>query len=268
MAAWSSVSTCRFPGAGISRYARATAASKSATTRTARWRGLNSAGFAAIDLAGQPSTTVRFKGIVRATINTSRAAIRPRRDLVFDLDNTLYPHHLNLWQQVDERIRSFVADFLKISKPRSVPDAEGLLQALRHHMRGLMAEHGMKPDTISNMCTDRPLAARAQSGARTRSKNCPAASSFSPMARASTPRLMKRLEIDRHFEDVFDIAAADLDPKPLPQVTAVLHDAIPSRDAICWLGVATSWIVPQRRPGHRPCAQVVGPAAAREVFPA
>ena len=25
---------------------------------------------------------------------------------------------------------------------------------------------------------------------------------------------MKRLDIDRHFEDVFDIAAADLDPKP------------------------------------------------------
>ncbi len=30
--------------------------------------------------------------------------------------------------------------------------------------------------------------------------------------------VMKRLDIDRHFEDVFDIAAADLDPKPLPQV--------------------------------------------------
>ena len=30
---------------------------------------------------------------------------------------------------------------------------------------------------------------------------------------------MKRLDIDRHFEDVFDIAAADLDPKPLPQVS-------------------------------------------------
>lgn len=35
---------------------------------------------------------------------------------VFDLDNTLYPHHLNLWQQVDERIRAYVFDFLKISK--------------------------------------------------------------------------------------------------------------------------------------------------------
>ena len=29
---------------------------------------------------------------------------------------------------------------------------------------------------------------------------------------------MQKLEIDRHFEDVFDIAAANLDPKPLPQV--------------------------------------------------
>ena len=27
---------------------------------------------------------------------------------VFDLDNTLYPHHLNLWQQVDVRIRDYI----------------------------------------------------------------------------------------------------------------------------------------------------------------
>ena len=34
---------------------------------------------------------------------------------VFDLDNTLYPRHLNLWQQVDDRIRAYIADFLKIT---------------------------------------------------------------------------------------------------------------------------------------------------------
>ena len=33
---------------------------------------------------------------------------------VFDLDNTLYPHHLNLWQQVDDRIRAYISDFLKV----------------------------------------------------------------------------------------------------------------------------------------------------------
>ena len=34
---------------------------------------------------------------------------------VFDLDNTLYPHHLNLWHQVDERIRDYIANFLKVT---------------------------------------------------------------------------------------------------------------------------------------------------------
>ena len=33
---------------------------------------------------------------------------------VFDLDNTLYPHHLNLWQQVDERIRLYIERLLKL----------------------------------------------------------------------------------------------------------------------------------------------------------
>ena len=28
---------------------------------------------------------------------------------VFDLDNTLYPHHVNLWQQVDQRIGEFIS---------------------------------------------------------------------------------------------------------------------------------------------------------------
>ena len=35
---------------------------------------------------------------------------------MFDLDNTLYPHHLNLWQQVDERIRSYIMEFLKLGR--------------------------------------------------------------------------------------------------------------------------------------------------------
>lgn len=34
---------------------------------------------------------------------------------VFDLDNTLYPHHVNLWQQVDARIGEFVCNWLNVS---------------------------------------------------------------------------------------------------------------------------------------------------------
>ena len=52
-------------------------------------------------------------------MNTARPASRGFSSVetwVFDLDNTLYPHHLNLWQQVDERIRDFVAKFLSVTK--------------------------------------------------------------------------------------------------------------------------------------------------------
>src|SRR5205085_588809 len=34
---------------------------------------------------------------------------------VFDLDNTLYPHHVNLWQQVDARITEFVSNWLNLT---------------------------------------------------------------------------------------------------------------------------------------------------------
>jgi putative hydrolase of the HAD superfamily len=47
--------------------------------------------------------------------------------------------------------------------------------------------------------------------------------------------VMRRLEIDRHFEDVFDIVAAELDPKPLPQIYQrflARHDVDPAKAAM------------------------------------
>ena len=65
---------------------------------------------------------------------------------VFDLDNTLYPHHINLWEQVDERIRDYIADFLKISKEDAFRLQKDYYQRYGTSMRGLMTEHGMKAD--------------------------------------------------------------------------------------------------------------------------
>src|SRR5262249_49142083 len=65
---------------------------------------------------------------------------------VFDLDNTLYPHHLNLWQQVDERIRDYIADFLKVTHEEAFRVQKDYYKRYGTSMRGLMTEHGMKPD--------------------------------------------------------------------------------------------------------------------------
>src|SRR3954471_22168285 len=65
---------------------------------------------------------------------------------VFDLDNTLYPHHLNLWQQVDDRIRSYIADFLQVSKDEAFRVQKDYYKRYGTSMRGIMTEHGMVPD--------------------------------------------------------------------------------------------------------------------------
>ena len=70
---------------------------------------------------------------------------------VFDLDNTLYPHHVNLWQQVDERIRDYIVDFLKISREEAFRLQKDYYRRYGTTMRGLMEEHGLVPDEFLEM---------------------------------------------------------------------------------------------------------------------
>src|ERR1700710_2014651 len=65
---------------------------------------------------------------------------------VFDLDNTLYPHHLNLWQQVDERIRDYIATFLKLTHEEAFRKQKDFYRRYGTTMRGMMTEHAMSPD--------------------------------------------------------------------------------------------------------------------------
>jgi putative hydrolase of the HAD superfamily len=156
---------------------------------------------------------------------------------VFDLDNTLYPHHLNLWQQVDERIRAFVADFLKISKDEAFRLQKDYYKRYGTTMRGLMAEHGLNPDDYLeyvHQIDHSPLVPNPELGAAL--EKLPGRKLIlTNGTRKHADAVMKRLEIDHHFEDVFDIAAADLDPKPLPQVYERFlkrHDVDPRQSAM------------------------------------
>ena len=65
---------------------------------------------------------------------------------VFDLDNTLYPHHVNLWQQVDARIGEFVSACLKISDEEARVIQKDYYRRYGTTMRGMMTEHGVHAD--------------------------------------------------------------------------------------------------------------------------
>ena len=138
---------------------------------------------------------------------------------VFDLDNTLYPHHL-LWQQVDDRIRQYVSDFLHVTAEEAFKVQKDYYKRYGTTMRGLMTEHGVDPDDyleFVHKIDHSPLEPNPALGAAIES--LPGRKLIlTNGTRKHADAVMKKLEIDRHFEDVFDIAAADLDPKPLPQV--------------------------------------------------
>src|SRR5215471_8762025 len=155
---------------------------------------------------------------------TSSARSTPRsfehvETWIFDLDNTLYPHHLDLWQQVDERIRDFIARFLKIDRDEAFRLQKDYYRRYGTSMRGLMIEHGLDPDQFLDFVHQidhSPLEPNPALGAAI--EKLPGRKLILTNAtRRHADAVIRRLAIDRHFEDVFDIVAAELEPKPSPK---------------------------------------------------
>src|SRR5450756_1580948 len=179
---------------------------------------------------------------------------------VFDLDNTLYPHHL-LWQQVDDRIRSYVAEFLKVSKDEAFRVQKDYYKRYGTTMRGLMTEHGLNPDDYLeyvHQIDHSPLEPNPALGAAL-GKLPGRKLILTNGTRKHADAVMRRLEIDQHFEDVFDIVAAELEPKPVSYTyerflarhdvdaakAAMFEDLARNLEAPHALGMITVLVVPE-----------------------
>jgi putative hydrolase of the HAD superfamily len=135
---------------------------------------------------------------------------------IFDLDNTLYPHHLNLWQQVDVRIRDYIVDFLKVTHEEAFRLQKDYYRRYGTTLRGLMEEHGLDPDSfleIVHQIDHSPLTPNPALGAAIAA--LPGRKFIlTNGTRRHADAVMRRIGIEQHFEDVFDIRAAELEPKP------------------------------------------------------
>jgi len=186
---------------------------------------------------------------------------------VFDLDNTLYPHHLNLWQQVDERIRDYIARFLAIPRDEAFRVQKDYYKRYGTSMRGLMTEHGMKPDDFLDyvhQIDHSPLQADPALG-RAIEKLRGLKLILTNGTRRHADAVLGRLKLAHHFDDVFDIVAAELEPKPSPQTYARFlrtHDVDPARAAM-FEDLARNLAVPHRL---GMITVLVVPESTREVF--
>ncbi|TJW80395.1 MAG: pyrimidine 5'-nucleotidase, partial [Mesorhizobium sp.] len=63
-------------------------------------------------------------------------------DWVFDLDNTLYPHHSNLFAQIDVKMTSYVEELLTLPRDDARKLQKELYREYGTTLNGLMARHG------------------------------------------------------------------------------------------------------------------------------
>jgi putative hydrolase of the HAD superfamily len=146
----------------------------------------------------------------------SKADFAHVTDWVFDLDNTLYPHHVNLFSQIDRNMTAYVAALLQMD-----PVAAKTLQKdyYRDHgttLQGLMLHHGIDPnDFLEKAHAIDYTVVPADPALGEAIKALPGRKFI--FTNGSVPHAEKTaraLGILDHFDDIFDIVAADFVPKP------------------------------------------------------
>src|SRR5262249_1039121 len=179
---------------------------------------------------------------------------------VFDLDNTLYPHHVNLWQQVDERIRDYIAGYLNVTHEEAFRLQKDYYRRYGTSMRGLMTEHGMEPDdflAFVHQIDHSPLEPNPALGAALE-RLAGRKLILTTGTRQHAEAVMRRLAVHEPFDDVFDIVAAELEPKPHvqtydrflarhgvdPERAAMFEDLARNLETPHRLGMTTVLVVP------------------------
>src|ERR1700675_1853139 len=169
---------------------------------------------------------------------------------VFDLDNTLYPHHVNLWQQVDVRIGEFVGAWLKVPPEEARRIQKDYYRRYGTTMRGMMTEHGVRADdylAYVHQIDHSPLQPNPAMGKAI--AKLPGRKLI--LTNGSTDhadKVLARLGIGAHFEAVFDIIAAGLEPKPAPQTSRKFlgdHGVDPMKSAM-FEDLARNLVVPHQ----------------------
>jgi putative hydrolase of the HAD superfamily len=138
------------------------------------------------------------------------------RDWVFDLDNTLYPHHIDLFSQIDKNMTAYVSTLLQMERDEARKLQKQYYLDHGTTLQGLMIHHGVDPDDFlekahaidySHLMPQPELASaiKALPGRKF---------IFTNGSVKHAQATAEALGILDHFDDIFDIVAAGYVPKP------------------------------------------------------
>ena len=177
---------------------------------------------------------------------------------VFDLDNTLYPASNGLMAEVSSRMTLFVANVLGVAADEALVEQKQLYRKHGTTLRGLMEKYAVDPWSFLDFVHQvdygqvdpSPHLAEALLALPGRKIV------FTNASTKHAERVLDRLGIAHHFEGVFDVAAAEWQPKPHPkayqtlverhQITparsVMVEDIAPNLEPAAALGMTTVWL--------------------------
>jgi putative hydrolase of the HAD superfamily len=146
------------------------------------------------------------------------------RHWIFDLDNCLYPASAGLFALIDERMTAYIERLLGCGPEEAKTVQKAHFHAHGTTLAGLMKEHGVDPHDFLEQVHDIPLdrvnadERLARLLPRLPGRRFVFTNGDAPYAR----RVLEAIGVHEHFEDLHDIHASELRPKPDPHGYALL----------------------------------------------
>ena len=178
---------------------------------------------------------------------------------LFDLDNTLYSGATKVFDQVDKKMTQYISSKLNISKEEAKKIQKNYFVEYNTTLNGMIKNHKINANEflefvhdvdLSFLKEDKQLDEQIE---KIKGKKI----IFTNGSKAHAKNVTKRLGIERHFDDIFDIVSADFIPKPSmvtykkiiekykiePQYSIFFEDIARNLKPAYELGMKTVWII-------------------------
>ena len=135
---------------------------------------------------------------------------------IFDLDNTLYSGKTKVFEQVDKKMSKYISNKLNVGIDEAKKIQKSYFYEYNTTLNGMIKNHKINPNEflefvhdidIDFLKKDHSLAVEIE---KLEGKKI----IFTNGSRKHAINVTKKIGIDQHFDDIFDIVDADFVPKP------------------------------------------------------
>ncbi len=138
--------------------------------------------------------------------------------ILFDVDNTLYPKNIGLFNVVDKKINQYLKDIVGIPETDVNKVRKDYLEKYGTTLNGLIKHHNINPvhylEYVHNVDLENYIKVNHRLKnflKKSKYRNIIFSNAYLPYIK----KILKLMEIEEYFEDIFDITKLNYTPKPL-----------------------------------------------------